>query len=601
VKIQNSVQKFKPKMVTLIPYTPILVTTDRGKILIMTFILVSIFSLMQFILLTMPPTAIRLVTKTGKQLASITRNIVTTTVEQSGKALNLASNVIKDVSKQAVKAMSTMTSSAMAMIQHLAELIQQVPRLLSKWAKTATKTMSDVIKKTADITRNLIKTLADLSKETVEFIQQMLKQAVDMYGDLVKAMSVLVDEVFTPAMRRLLKLPADLARSIAAATKKSLPLIVNGVKMLAERGLNQVLKDCFETSSTAFTVAQYAKTACNFITALTGGDTFTVVLIALQTYIGQTKPSFGQFFNKCFVITYLINLFLDKTIGSILPGFLKTCQPDVIRSGLNWFSKQKICKTKPKNKVYLKTVMCFLQSIGTLTLIPAFEIKYGAFVMIDTLAKIPGIPNPLKWVIDQFFGLTKRLPSITFGWKDISIKSLLNGATGILAEAMGLIGFVAFSALKGLQINFSGKFPTPIPNPALAMTGAIINLYVYLMRKIIPILLEMFKSLSSRVVALVNRWNICTPRFCINLLFTKVCAPRICVGDVVGGLSKIIELIMDLAIKGIEPLFQVADMMGRLIGVGDSSNFEGLDKKLEQAFQNISGKLPFYVKFSTGF
>ena len=317
----------------------------------------------------------------------------------------------------------------------------------------------------------------------------------------------------------------------------------------------------------------------------------------MKTYLGETKPGFGRFFNKCFVITFLIEKFLNTTVGSILPGFLKTCQAEVIQSGLNWFSKQKICKTKPKNKVHMRTALCFLQSMGSLTLIPAFQLQYGPFGIINTLASIPWIPDPLKWVVDSFFSLTKSLPSITFGWQDISIRSLLNSATGLLATALDLVGFVAFSAVKGLQINFSGKFPMPLLPPALAIQVTMIKLFSYLMQKLVPLLLEMFKNLSGRVVALVNKWNICTPRFCINLLFTKVCAPRICVGDVVGGLSNIVELIMDLVIKGITPLFQVTDMMTRLIGMGDSSDFDGLDSKLEEAFGSLTGKLPFYVRF----
>jgi hypothetical protein len=69
------------------------------------------------------------------------------------------------------------------------------------------------------------------------------------------------------------------------------------------------------------------------------------------------------------------------------------------------------------------------------------------------------------------------------------------------------------------------------------------------------------------------------------------------VGDVVGGLSTIVEHIMDLVIKGVTPLFQATDMMTRLIGMGDSSTFDGLDSKLEEAFGSLTGKLPFYVRF----
>jgi phage-related protein len=489
----------------------------------------------------------------------------------------------------------------MQMIEYFTELLRYVPKLVSKWANTACSTISDVTKKVIDVSQNLIKTIAKLSKESVEFIQSLLKQAVDMYGDVTEALSKLVDDVFEPAVRKLLKLPVDLARKISSLTKNAIPLIVNGVKLLADRAFSNVLNNCQETTSVVFTIAQYGRTACEFLGLLTGGDTIDIIILGLKTYLGETKPGFGRFFNKCSVITLLIEKFFNTTVGSILPGFLKTCQAEVIQSGLNWFSNQKICKTRPRNRVHMRTALCVLQSMGSLTLLPAFQLQYGAFGIINTLASIPWIPDPLKWVVDGFFNLTKSLPSITFGWQDISIKSLLNSATGLLATALELVGFVAFSSVKGLQINFSGKFgdalkPPPLP-PAMTIQITMIKLFSYLMQKLVPLLLEMFKNLSSRVVALVNKWNICTPRFCINLLFVKVCAPRICVGDVVGGLSTIVELIMDLVIQGISPLFKATDMMTRLIGMGDSSDFDGLDSKLEEAFGSLTGKLPFYVRF----
>jgi hypothetical protein len=548
-------------------------------------------------MLIMPATSISLVTKTGKKMAAFSRSVIGTTVEQSGRALNLATETITGISKGAVNAVSTLTTNTMAIIEYFTELMRHIPKLVSKWARTAGKTLTDVTKQVIDVSQNLIKYIAKMSKESVEFIQSLLKQAVDMYGNVTEALSTLVDEVFEPAVRQLLKLPAELARKISSLTKSAIPMIVNGVKLLADRSFSNVLSNCQETTSIVFTIAQYAKTACEFLGLLTGGDTIDIIIFALKTYLGETKPGFGRFFNKCFVITLLIEKFLNTTVGSILPGFLKTCQAEVIQSGLNWFSKQKICKTKPKNKVHMRTALCFLQSMGSLTLIPAFQFEYGPFGIIKTLASIPWIPDPLRWVIDEFFSLTRSLPSITFGWQDISIKSLLNSATGLLATALDLVGFVAFSAVKGLQINFSGKFPMPLLPPAMSIQITMIKLFSYLMQKIVPLLLEMFKNLSSRVVALVNRWNICTPRFCVNLLLVKVCAPRICVGDVVGGLSTIVEHIMDLVIKGVTPLFQATDMMTRLIGMGDSSTFDGLDSKLEEAFGSLTGKLPFYVRF----
>lgn len=582
-------------MVTLIPYVPGL-TTEENRIKILSFLLLGILGTFYLLMFVIPPTSISLLTKTGKNLSAYSRAIVGTTIEQSGKALTLATETIKGISKTAVSTISTLSTNAIMVMEFFADLIRNVPRLVSKWARTATNTMSDVIKKMADISQNLIKKIAKLSKETVEFIQSLLKQAVEMYGDITKALSTFVEEVFEPAVRRMLKLPAELSRKIAGLTKSAIPTIVNGVKLLGQKAFQHMLNDCQQTTQVAFTVAQYGKTACELLGELTGGDTIDIIIFALQTYIGETRPGPMRFLNKCFVITFLLEMFFNKTVGSILPGFIKTCQSEVIQSGLNWFSKQKICKTKPKNKVHMRTALCFLQSMGSLTLIPAFSFQYGAFGLINNLARIPGIPDPLKWIIDSFFSLTKSLPSITFGWQDISIRSLLNGATGILASVLDLIGFVAFSAVKGLQINFTGKFPSPVAAPALGMTVTIIKLYSYLLQKLIPMLLEMFKSLSSRLVALVNRWNICTPRFCINLLFTKVCAPRICVGDVVGGLSVIVETIMGLALKAITPLFNLSDMMTRLIGLGDSSDFDGLDEKLEEAFRDISGKLPFYIR-----
>jgi hypothetical protein len=583
-------------MVTLIPYVPG-ITTEENRIRILSYLLLGILGTFYLLMFVIPPTSISLLTKTGKKLSAYSRAIVGTTIEQSGKALTLATDSIKGISKTAVSAISTLSTNAIMVMEYFADLIRSVPRLVSKWAKTATNTMSEVIKKMADISQNLIKKIAKLSKETVEVIQSLLKQAVDMYGDITRALSTFFDEVFEPAVRRMLKLPAELSRKIAALSKKAIPIIVNGVKLLGQKAFQHVLKDCQETTQVAFSVAQYGKTACEILGELTGGDTIDIIIFALKTFLGETRPGPMRFFNKCFAITFLIETFFNKTIGAILPGFIKTCQSELIQTGLNWFSKQKICKTKPKNKVHMRTALCFLQSMGSLTLIPAYSIQYGAFGIINTLAALPFIPDPLKWVIDSFQNLTKSLPSITFGWQDISIRSLLNGATGILASVLDLISFIAFSALKGLQINFSGKFPSPVLPPQLMIAATIIKLFSYLLQKLIPMLLEMFKSLSSRLVALVNRWNICTPRFCINLLFTKVCAPRICVGDVVGGLGVIVETIMDLAIKGIKPLFDLSDMMTRLIGQGDSKDFDGLDRKLEEAFRDITGKLPFYVRF----
>jgi hypothetical protein len=583
-------------MVTIIPYTPGL-TTEENRIRFISYILLGVLGTFFLVLLIMPATSISLVTKTGKQMSAYSRAIVSTTISQSGKALTLAVDTINGVSKGAVSAISTLSTKAIMVMEYFASLIQGMPRLISKWAKTATNTMSDVLKKMADISQNLIKMIAKLSKETVEFIQSLLKQTVETYGDITKALATMIDEVFEPAVRRLLKLPAELSRNIATLTKSAIPTIVDGVKILADRAFQNILDDCQTTTTVAFTIAQYGKTASEFIGQLTGGDTIDIIILALSTYLGETKPTFGRFFNKCFVITFLIETFFNKTAGAILPGFLKTCQSEVIQTGLNWFSKQKICKTRPPNRVYMRTALCFLQSMGSLTLIPGYQIQVGAFSVIDKLARIPSIPDPLKWVINSFFNLTRGLPSVTFGWQDISIQSLLSGATGLIAEALDLIGFVAFSAAKGLQVNFSGTFPSPVAPPAMSIQVTMIKLFSYLMKKLIPLLLEMFKSLSSRLVSLVNRWNVCTPRFCINLLVTKVCAPRICVGDVVGGMQNVVEFIMGLVTKTITPLFNLSDMMTRLIGMGDSSDFKGLDEKLEKAFSNLVAKMPFYVRF----
>jgi hypothetical protein len=581
-------------MVVLIPYIPN-ITREENRTRIISYLLLGVLGTFFLIMLIMPATSISLVTKTGKKIAAYSRIMISTTIDQSGRALTLASDTVNGVAKGAVSAISTLTTNTMMVIEYFTELIRYIPKLVSKWANTACNTMADAMKKISDVSQNLIKMIAKLTKETTEFIQSLLKQAVELHGNMTEALTTLVDDVFEPAVRSLLKLPVELARKISAITKNAIPTILEGVKLIADRAFSNVLTNCQETTSVVFTIAQYAKTATEFLGVLTGGDTIDVIVLALKTYLGETKPGFGRFFNKCFVLTLLIEKFLNAT--NILPGFLKTCQAEVIQTGLNWFSREKICKSRPRNRVYMRTALCFLQSMGNLTLIPAFQVQYGAFGIINTLASIPWIPDPLKWVVDKFFSLTKSLPSITFGWQDISIKSLLNGASGLLANALELVGFVAFSSAKGLQVNFSGKFPAPVLPPAMSIQVTMIKLFSYLMQKLIPLLLELFKNLSSRVVSLVNRWNICTPKFCINLLFTKVCAPRICVGDVVGGLSNIVELIMDLAVKGITPLFKVTDMMTRLIGLGDSSDFKGLDSKLEEAFQSLSAKLPFYVRF----
>jgi hypothetical protein len=579
---------------SLVARTPVIFKGDN-KLKFLSFVTIGLLATFFVILIYLPGVAINAATQTGKQIAKYSKKIIGTTITQTGKVLSLTGDAISNIKNGAVSAISTMSSKVAITIEYFINLLREVPQLVGGLARMVSSSMTDLIKLIFSATKTFMSAVGNFSKEAIQVVRSSMKEVVNMFTDTVESLSRLVDEVFVPTIRRVMKIPADLARTIADKTKRFIPYIKDGVKMIMKSAVGHILKDCQETTTVLMTIIQFSKNVEEFAKALTGGDVFDIISTAMRLYVGNASVRPGQILTPCNIITNLVNIVLNFIP---LPGFIRECQTEIIQAGVNWMTRQKFCKTRPRNRVYLRAALCFFEQIGDLTLIPAFELDIGPLMTIKAIAKFPYIPDPLKWVADEFLNILDRLPSITFGWQDLSIRTMLNAVANVFATALELIGLVVFHPALGLQLNFTGN---PLKdNPIISMQIGVLKMMTFLMSRLIPLLFDQFKTLASRVFNMIKKWDVCTPRFCIDLYFDEICAPRICVSSVVGSLSFLLDFIMGFALNEIQKLITVTDAIFRMFGVGDTSDFEGLDEKLMEAFQRLVVKLPFYLRFSGG-
>lgn len=575
-------------MKAIIPYTPGL-TTSENRLKFISFVMLGILGTFFVILLFVPALSISLVTKSGKALASYSRTMIGTTISQGGKALAFAGDTIKDVSSGGVMAISTMTTKTVMAIEYLTDLLRHIPELVGGLAKNANSSLEDLMKMMSAASRSLVSTLGRITKQTQEFITSMVKRSISFFHSSTEALSKMVDDVFVPTLRRMMSIPSEMAATIASVSKSYIPYIVEAFKMIMTISVKGTMKD-IELTLVSLNIAQFTKVVTQFLGTLTGGNTVDTFMFAIKVYLGQTVVNFSKSILFCGAVTLLIEFFLNKV--PLIPGFIRECQTEAVQLGIAWLTNTRVCGTKPKGKVAARAALCFVEQIGDFTLVPAFEFEFGPLGVLKKIGNLPYIPDPLDFVIDRFLDKLDGLPSLTIGWQDISFSSLLRGASSIISSVLEVAGVFAFSATQGIQMSFSGNIG---PSSALSIHFSIMRVMVKLIEKIVPLLWEQFRKLSDKILRLIKRWDVCTPRFCVNLVFTKICSPRLCASSIIGSMSSITSWIMSQALTTVKKLMNVSVFVSKIIGVPGPSDAT-LDRELDKALQNLTIKLPFYVR-----
>ena len=581
-----------------------------AKYKFISMIMIGLLATFFALLFIYPILSINLVTDAGTQLGAYARKVVDLSCGGTMEAVNMVGSVVNGLGGGAVTTITELTAQTVMAVELIGDVIQSMSDLLGPVTSLLNGGVKDVLSAVSLAVGYISNTIGKTMKLASDSVGGVITNILPLLGSIQEAMSFIITNGFTPAVQTLNGIRGMLADKIEAFSKSELPRVIDAFKILQSVSQSQIFGDGSMAILT-LTVALYVKAFKRITGSLIDSSIVTDLVSSTVNAIASiTVDLSGLSFDFCEVLVGLI-----EPVFSLLnipgTGDLNNCSTDFIRLGLWYMTNGSFCQTTPGTAVVTNFTNCLLGEIANITLIPAYNITIGASEIFNFLGgNFPDIwPSELlDALISGFNSLLSGLPSVNFGWYDITLDTIFENLAAVLID-------IFFGGYKSI---FSSLVVSLLPtSPSQALLPLILLYTIYkIVEKFLTVVIDLLNDTIDSGLNVINQWNVCTPE--IGVYVPSVCeiddppffefclefyGDSWCVSDVIGGFSTMASAAMSYVITPItSSLFNITAVINAILGSIPSAPASGaflseIDQKILEALNNLQilSTLPFYV------
>jgi len=583
-----------------------------AKYKFVSFILIGVLASFFALLFIYPILSINLVTDTGSQLGKYAKQVVDVSCGGTMEALNMVGSVVNGLGGGMVTTITELTAQTVMAVEFISDIIQSMSDLIGPMQSLLTGSVKDIMSAVSMASEYLSGILGKTMNLATESVGGVVTNILPLLGSIQEAMSFIITNGFTTAIQTFNGIRGMLADKIEAFSKSELPRLINAFSILQSVSQGQIFGDS-SIAIVTLTVALYVKSFKRVTGIFTDSSIISDLISSTVSAIGSiTADLSGLSIDFCEVLVGIIEpLFSLLNIPGT--GDLNNCALDFVRLGLWYITNGSFCQTTPGSAIVTNFTNCLLGEIAYVTLIPGYTIEVSASKIFDLIGDtdVDLWPSELfDPLLSGFKSLLNGLPSVSFGWTDISLDTIFSNVGNVLVDI--------FTGFKSI---FSSKVVALLPkSPAQTLLPLVLIYTIFkLVEKLLASILPILTSTMNSAFAVFNQWDVCTPEiglylpdWCsytvLSITFYYICftwyGASWCVSDIIGGYSKIVGAAMTQIITPItSSLFNISALISNILGSIPGAPASGaflaqIDQKILDGLNNLnlfsSGDLPFF-------